>query len=140
MKETLPEINLAILRSLKPWRDTKTDQSLPTLKVKEVSRATQIAPEKVIKALVQFPLLLSVNGSNFSLSVEKPEFPNNRLTLSDCTKYGLSPTRIARAARYLSRAPGGGPVQKAAIQDRAVDNLIRKRAWAERRIRWKNET
>lgn len=134
MKEVLSEVNLAILRSLKPWRDTKTDQSLPTLKIKEVSRATKIAPEKIIKALIQFPLSFTVNGSNFSSLIEKPEFSSNRLTLNDCARYGLSPIRIARAARYLSRSPGGGPVQKAAIQDRSVDNLIRKRAWAEKKI------
>lgn len=130
----LPKINKAILSSLKPWILTETEQDLPAITVKEVSRSTKLSPEKVVNVLSNYPLAFSVNGSSVTTVIQKPEFPSRRLTLSDCRDYGLSPSRVARMARYLSRNPGGGPVQKAGIQNRDVDNLIRRNAWKERKI------
>lgn len=129
-----PQINGVVLTELKPWRDTKVDQGLPTVTVKQVSRGTGLSPEKVVRVLSRYPLSFSVNGSSFTTAIQRPEFPNRRLDLSDSRTYGLSPSRVARKARYFSRAPGGGPVQKKGIQDRDVDSLIRRKAWEEQEI------
>ncbi len=129
-----PQVNQAILAELKPWRENKVDQDLPTVTVKQVSRGTGLSPERVIKVLSQYPLSFSVNGSSFTTNIQRPEFPDRRLKLSDSRTYGLSASRVARTARYLSRPAGGGPVQKQGIQDRDVDSLIRRKAWEEQEI------
>lgn len=129
-----PEINNAILNLLEPWRKTEADQDLPKITVKELSRKTSLSPEKVLRVLSRYPLSFSVNGSSFTTEIQKPVFPNRRLTIADSRDYGLSPSRIARAARYESRAPGGGPVQKAGIQQGDIDKLIRKRAWGQQEV------
>ncbi len=131
-----PRINGAILGRLEAWIDTKTDEGLPAITIKELSRTINLSPEKIIGVLSKYPLSFSVNGSSFSTGIQRPEFPNGRLTLSDSSEYGLSPSRVARAARYQSRPPGGGPVQKAGIQDRDVDGVIRKRAWGEQEVQY----
>lgn len=128
---TSPRINTAIATVMKPWTATKTDEGLPVLSVKELSRMTDLSPEKVTGVLEQYPYTIAVNGSTFVTDVQRPVFPKGKLSLTESKNYGLSPSRVARAARYESRPPGGGPVQKAGLQDQLVDKVLRKKAMEE---------
>ena len=134
--ELSPRISEAITEIIKAWTDTNTDEGLPLITVKELSRATSLDSETIIKNLVKYPLSFTINGTGFSTSIQSPKFPGKRLTIKDSRNFGLSPLRVARSARYQSRPPGGGPVQKAGIQNEKVNNIIRKRAWTEQKIQF----
>lgn len=121
-------IEQEILAALTPWIETKTEEGLPSFQPIQLARSTGLSPERIIDALSRYPLTVAVNGSIFNSRIQIPEFPKQDLTLSDASKYGLSPKRIARDARYLSRPPGGGAVQKAKIQKSKIDGIIKREA------------
>jgi hypothetical protein len=131
----LPRLMRALLRELKPYMETGVDQlPCPLITAQQLSRRSGIPPERVVTVLYRYPTKFSMGDSSVETNIKKPEFPDRRLTLNDCRDYGLSPKRIAKNARFQSRSPGGGPVQKAGIQDKKVDALIRKEAWGRQEI------
>jgi len=125
---SLLQIEQEVLTVLKPWIETKTDECLPDLQVLQLSRATGMSPERIIDTLSRFPLSISVNGLTFSSVVQIPDMPKDKLTLSRSTEFAVSPKRVIKDARYLSRPPGGGSVQKARVQESKIDGIIRKEA------------
>lgn len=129
-----PKINSVILEKLDANIKTKTNENLPSVKVKEISRATGFSSEKIVNILSGYPFKFSVNGSSFVAEVQKPEFPSERLTFASCCKYGISPKRVSREARFQSRKPGGGVIQKAGLQNRNIDRVIRKKTFEEMEI------
>ena len=93
-------------------------EELPTT-VEEVSRRTGLSPTQVIQIL----------ASRSDLSLQMPEL--DRLTkypVSAASEFGLNPKRIIKQARYQSRAPGGGPVQKSRLDENKASNIIREEA------------
>ena len=128
------KINTGISTILKPWRQTKVDEDLPTIQVKELSRTVGASPEKVTTVLAKNPFTFSVNGSSFTASLKRPEFPNRRLNLADTRDFNLSPLQIIKAARYFSRKPGGGPAEKIRLTDKRIDAVIRTRASGKQKI------
>jgi hypothetical protein len=132
----MPIIENEIKSILKPWINSKTDEDLPELQVVEIARATEMSPEKVIDALSRYPVRIPINGRTFTTVMQIPEFPKKNVELNDSSKYGVSPKRIVKDARYLSRPPGGGAVQKARIQEVKIDGLIRRDARKKAKIKF----
>lgn len=123
----LPRIKQALLARLNPWITTGTDQELPTIRAIELARQTGLESEKIIRVLSQYPIPFSINGSTFTATFQTQELPQDKFTLDDCKQYGLSPKKIIRGARYQSRPPGGGSVQKARIEESRIGEFIRKK-------------
>lgn len=124
----IPRIEQEVLATLSPWIGTKTDEDLPAIQTIQLVRSTGLSPERIIDALSRYPLTVAVNGSTFTSAIQVPEFPKQGLTPSDASDFGVSPKRVVRDARYLSRPPGGGAVQKAKIQESKIDGIIKREA------------
>ena len=84
----------------------------------------QPLPEKTTEVI---PILKRNNIGQLvkgKLKIQKQvEYP-----LSKTRELNLNPQRIIRSSRYESRAPGGGPVQKAGFQQQRVSSQILTRA------------
>lgn len=129
--ETLPTIRGSILRILKPWLITESNNNLPSIQVRQITRATGISEARIIEILDMYPQAFGINGSVVTTEVSNPDFPKNqKLDFNDCRKYGLSTKRLVKEARYKSRPPGGGPAQKIGIQASKIDGLVRNQAVA----------
>ncbi|NTU46643.1 hypothetical protein HGA88_03370 [Candidatus Roizmanbacteria bacterium] len=119
--ELLPIIEESIQAFNSWWRERGGEEP-PMLTAKELSRRTGISVQKIVATLSLNPIELGM----WSVSCLDPTLSKNRLPLTESRKYGVSPKGILRDARYLSRSPGGGPVQKARIDERKIDPLLRK--------------
>lgn len=129
-----PSVQQAVKQTLGPWIDLGIDE-IPSLTILEISRATGLSPSKVIQILTNYPVTISVNGTTLQSSVEPPTIPKNP-SLKVCSDLGISTKRIQRGARYLSRAPGGGPVQKAGIQRKRLEAKIKEEARRRTKVRF----
>lgn len=124
----LPKIEQAVLTTIDPWIQAKTDEGLPAIQTMQLARATGLSPERVVDTLSRYPLNIAVNGSTLASAVEVPEFSRQKLTPGDASAFGVSPKRVIRDARYLSRPPGGGAVQKAKVQEAKIDGIVKREA------------
>ncbi len=131
-----PKIYLAIEKKFDQWMKSETIEELPTLTVKEVSRTASISPQQVVSVLARFPFVFDIAGYTYTSSVQKPIFPDDRLSLKDSKRFGVSASRVSREGRYQSKKPGGNQVQKAGLQNSRINNVIRTRSWENLKIRF----
>lgn len=132
-----PCIYAVLLKELDPWIKVNATDGLPELSVKQVSRVTQMSPQKIVSVLGLYPLLFDINGIQYTSSVQKPEFPaGDNLRLKDSHRFDVSASRVSREARYQSRKPGGIQVQKSGLQNSRINSVIRKKAWENLEIRF----
>lgn len=118
---------------LGPWKFTRTTQDLPIYQAKELSRATGLSVQKVLDVLNRFPFTISISSQKFTSVVSKPEFTNPP-GLKDGKSFNVSPIKVERDSRFLSRPPGGGSVQKARVVKSRIGSIIKKKAWENCRI------
>lgn len=122
-----------LIDGLGPWMRTRTTQDLPIYQAKEISRATGLSVEKIVDSLSRYPFTVTIAGQEFISTVTKPVFDRPQ-QLSDCKTLNVSPSKAQRDARYLSRPPGGGAVQKARVLYSRVNGIVRKKAWENCRV------
>lgn len=124
-----PLVQSTLENVLQPWIAAGTD--FPSVQVAQVSRATGLSPEIIMRTLTEFPL--EIGGKNVVLSITKDDLKGT-LNLRDCRRLGISPKRIIGESRYESRDQGGGPVQKAAIDNSKISPKIKLEARKRARI------
>lgn len=106
----------------------------PDLTVKQISRRTKLAPERVIRLVDLFQPKVENGAGNYVLSLAnvgaiKPATTSGYSpTINDARDLGLSPKRVIKNARYESCPPGGGPVQRARVQDKNIPGVIARMA------------
>lgn len=139
-EKQLPLIQQAVASLSLPWLEN--DLIPPDVRVKQVSRRTGLAPERVIRLVDSFQPKIENGSGNYVLDIAdsealKPVIKSGySFTFNDIRNLGLSPKRILKSARYQSRPPGGGPVQRARLQDKNIPAAIRKMAIENARIKF----
>ncbi|RJQ24833.1 hypothetical protein C4577_06845 [Candidatus Parcubacteria bacterium] len=135
--EIAPTIKQAAITILKPWISQDITE-LPDISVKEISRKTNLSPEKVINILSKYPISFSLNGLTMQSIVYTPELPKQPavLDINQARRFGVSAKRARKEGRYFSRPPGGGPAQKVDIKPSAVNSAIRRNALEKTQIKF----
>lgn len=128
----LPLIQQAVASLSSAW--LKNDLTPPDVQVKQVTRRTGLAPGRIIRLVNSFQPEIKNGSGNYVLTIDnsqalKPIISGDYSpTLKDTVNFGLSPKRILKSARYQSRPPGGGPVQRARLQDKNIPGVVSRMA------------
>lgn len=101
--------------------------------LKEVFRQTGFSPEKILSLISEFKPTITIQGKNYFLNATIPDV-NKNVSEKDIKKYGLKPKRILDRARYESRSPGGGPVQRSRFQKYKIANIVKREVASQARI------
>lgn len=128
----LPLVKIRLETILQPWITTQTDKQLPTIRIRDLARATRLPPQKIEGLLTRHSIPFAINGTSLTAKIEPTKRDNDDkkqtvFSEKDARNLGISLKRIARDSRYLSRPPGGGPVQKARVVETTRTQLIRQR-------------
>lgn len=130
--EQLPLIQQAVASLSSAWLEKNLVP--PDLTVKQITRRTGLAPERIVRLVNSFQPEIKNGSGNYVLNIVdseplKPLIENGYSSpLNNIRGLGLSPKRILKSARYQSRPPGGGPVQRARLQDKNIPGIIRRMA------------
>lgn len=119
-----PKITKSVNKILLPWLQSET-KKLPKITLLELSKMTRFPAGKLIKTLQEYPLTLKVGELTYITELCLQEVPDGPLSIKDGTRFGISPQRLTRLARYQSRPPGGGPVQKTRIQENRIKGILK---------------
>jgi len=123
----LPKITSAIRRITKGFPSN--------LRIKEISRETGIPPEQINNIISRFKPKIFFNAVSYLIETDyKPVPPNTKVTPSQIKDYNLKSRKVLKAARYQSRAPGGGPVQRTRIQDYRITSIVKSEVISSARI------
>ncbi len=135
----LNEIRLVLNDILKPWLNNDATE-LPSVQVQQIARRAGISPEKVIRLLTEYQVSVNSGADNPPLRATITEMASpGTLGIKDTRRTNINPKRIIRRARYLSRAPGGGPVQKARIDESRIPGIVRREVNARAMIQFINQ-
>lgn len=130
----LGRIRSALTNVLMPWLSSGATD-LPSIQVKEIARIAKISPEKVINILTENPMFFrSGNDTPSFLATISAVATPGELGIADTRRTNINPKRIIRRARYLSRPPGGGPVQKARVDESRIPGILRREVNARSQI------
>lgn len=139
-EEQLPLVQQAVASLSSAW--LKNDLTPPDIRVKQVTRRTGLAPERIIKLVDKFQPEIKNGAGKYLLAIAnfdvlKPVINGNySSTLIGTDGLALSPKRVIKEARYQSRLPGGGPVQRARLQNKNIPGAVRAMAVENARIKF----